>query len=330
MDPGKIRLEKRKRQKKIMRRIRAIIILLIISLGVYLLLTTLPLFSIKNFSVSGNKYIKDNEIVNKSGLIKGENIFKIKKDVKIKNILTEPYIESAEINRVIPDTIEIKVKEKTDRFRVESNNNIVYLGKNGEVLSVIEKEKDNKNSKAPYIEGFKLKNVTIGKTLKYQNKNIDSKEYIDFISGISKEEIYKLIKKIKIESDGNVIIEVKDDFEIKLGKFNDMEYKLKLLEEVIKDLNKKKVKFKLIDFTRGKRVVVEKLTFKDREELYKEQEELENKEPQEDAQAEESIEDTIEDTNVVDDNNNVEEGNQTAEEEEQPIILPEATETHAD
>lgn len=272
MEASYKRLEKRRRRNRLIKRIRLIVIIIFLFAAVYLLLTKLPFFSVHNFSVTGNKQVKDNDIVNSSGIIKGENIFKIKKKNAVSRILQEPYIESAEIDRVLPDTLGIKVKEKTDQFMIEQDGKIIYIGKNAEVLSVVDKKKE---VETPLIEGLTVDGAEPLKLLKFKNKKIDSNEFSAFVKGASQSEVYKLIEKITVEGENNVTIHTKNGAKIVFGKLDNSEYKMKFLAEVLKDLNKKKVKFKLVDFTKSKRVVVEKMTKEDLEKLDEEKDQLE-------------------------------------------------------
>ncbi len=286
MEAGVKRLEKRKKRKRLFKRIRLLFIILFLSIAVYLLLTKLPFFAIHNFSVTGNKQVKDNDIVNISGIIKGENVFKINKKNAVQRILKEPYIESVEIDRVLPDTVGIKVKEKTDQFLLEQDGKAIYIGKNAEVLSILDNKKEKE---VPLIEGLTVDGAEVLKLIKFKNKKIDSNEFSEFIKGASNTEVYKLIQKISIDGDEIVTIHTKNGAKIVFGKLDNSAYKMKFLAEVLKDLNKKKVKFKLIDFTKSKRVVVEKMTQEDIEKLDEEKEEIK-------AEDENTVDETGEDT----------------------------------
>lgn len=295
MESKKRRIENKRRRMRTLRKIRAAFLLILILIGLYLFFTKAPLFSVKNFSVEGNTEVTDNDVVNKSGVLKGQNIFKIDKEQAQKNLKSQPYIESSEVSRVLPDTVKIKIKEKKDIYIINYGDEAVYVGKNAQPLMIANKE-DMKETDIPILEGLHIENPEILKTLKYTNEDIEDKEFRDFTNGLLKWNISSAVSKIEITEDSQVILKTDDYQTIKLGKFRDMDYKMKLLSQILKDLKEKKVKFLTIDFTKSKRVVVQKMTEKDREELEKLAEEEKLEEERRKAEEGESQDENIEET----------------------------------
>ena len=119
----------KKVKKKIRIRILPIIIIIFIltllSGSVYLL----SLIPIKNIYISGNNYLKDQEIIELAKIENYPSFLKTRmKDMK-KNIKKSPYVKSVTINKKILGIVEIQIEEYNILFRKEENNKIVLEDK---------------------------------------------------------------------------------------------------------------------------------------------------------------------------------------------------------
>lgn len=119
----------KKVKKKIRIRILPIIIIIFIltllSGSVYLL----SLIPIKNIYISGNNYLKDQEIIELAKIENYPSFLKTRtKDMK-KNIKKSPYVKSVTIKKKILGIVEIQIEEYNILFRKEENNKIVLEDK---------------------------------------------------------------------------------------------------------------------------------------------------------------------------------------------------------
>lgn len=119
----------KKVKKKIRIRILPIIIIIFIltllSGSVYLL----SLIPIKNIYISGNNYLKDQEIIELAKIENYPSFLKTRtKDMK-KNIKKSPYVKSVAIKKKILGIVEIQIEEYNILFRKEENNKIVLEDK---------------------------------------------------------------------------------------------------------------------------------------------------------------------------------------------------------
>lgn len=150
----------RRRKKKFIKKCSLLLILLFSTLTILCLKH--PYFDIKNIEVINNKNISKDEIINLSGINKGDNIFYTNMD-NIKNgIITNPYIMKVEIKRKLPDTILINVKEREAVFYGEKNGKFAIVDKNGIVLEI---RKDIKNMNLVKLQGFDVEKSQIGKPI---------------------------------------------------------------------------------------------------------------------------------------------------------------------
>lgn len=119
----------KKVKKKIRIRILPIIIIIFIltllSGSVYLL----SLIPIKNIYISGNNYLKDQEIIELAKIENYPSFLKTRtKDMK-KNIKKSPYVKSVTIKKKILGIVELQIEEYNILFRKEENNKIVLEDK---------------------------------------------------------------------------------------------------------------------------------------------------------------------------------------------------------
>ena len=116
---------KKKIRIRILPNIIIIFILTLLSGSVYLL----SLIPIKNIYISGNNYLKDQEIIELAKIENYPSFLKTRtKDIK-KNIKKSPYVKSVTIKKKILGIVEIQIEEYNILFRKEENNKIVLEDK---------------------------------------------------------------------------------------------------------------------------------------------------------------------------------------------------------
>lgn len=115
--------------KKVKKKIRIRILPIIITVLILLLLSgtvyLLTLIPIKNIYISGNSYLKDQEIIELAKIENYPSFLKTRtRDMK-KNIKKSPYVKSVTIKKKLLGIVEIQIEEYNVLFRKEENNKIV-------------------------------------------------------------------------------------------------------------------------------------------------------------------------------------------------------------
>lgn len=102
--------------------------------GFYFLLTRSDILSLKHVVVSGCNFLNPQDVVKDAGLSEGQSILEIDL-VKISRILERnPFVEKAEVKRILPDRIEINVTEKKPVANFAVENNYYLLDKEGRII----------------------------------------------------------------------------------------------------------------------------------------------------------------------------------------------------
>lgn len=127
------RIERKKRRRK--KRILTVLLMFALSAGVVFLLKA-PYFMVEKVTVSGQLEIPKGFVEESARALFGENIFLMKTQTITEHLKKHPYFSSAEIKRVLPNGISIKVKEHTAKVNYYSNGVYSLLTEQGQLLDV--------------------------------------------------------------------------------------------------------------------------------------------------------------------------------------------------
>ena len=222
------RVERQRKLRK--RRLTVFFIFLIITLlciGTALSLTVF--FPIESLTASGSAVYKSEQIIEVSGIKKGDNLFVISKsDVldKLKSKL--PYIETVELERQLPGSLKIKVTDADEYACVLSENKYYTVSKSGWVLKVSNAAVDNIFE----IRGADVK-CEVGSQLVFKRE--EDSELIDRISAAFKQNGIA-INFIDISNEVDILIGADGRFTVSLGTSNYTEEKIKHLAGMIEKI----------------------------------------------------------------------------------------------
>ena len=231
----KIREEqnKNKRQQKRKKLIKRIIkwtsLIVIIIAGIIFTLTS-PIFNIKNIEVEDNVALSEEKIISLSRLKKDENIFRFLISDIEKYLKEEPYVESATIERKLPDTVLIKVKERNRDFCFKFLNEYAYINNQGYILEIAE---DSLN--LPVIEGLETPEEDIKAGNRLNNNDLKKLEVAIEIMSIAKEnEIDSKITGIDISDKNEYILYLAEEKKTAyLGNGSNLTTKILYIKEIM-------------------------------------------------------------------------------------------------
>ena len=132
--------KERKRKKKFKRIKFFLKLILFVGLvsGTIIFALTSPIFNIKDIKVINNNQVQADTIISLSELKKEDNIFKFYGKNVVNKIKENAYIENVKIHRKLPNTIEIKVEERTPTFSVDYMGKYAYINTQGYILEIAE------------------------------------------------------------------------------------------------------------------------------------------------------------------------------------------------
>lgn len=238
-----------KRQAIRRRRIFKFLIFLIVVFSIYLIIFETSLFDIKEIKVLDNNKTKTEDIRKQSGFKEGYNIFDFKKKLGEERISKLPYIKTVDIRRKLPNKLIIRVTERESVACVRYLDSYVYMDGEGRILYI-----GNKlyKQKKPEFFGLKLSNLKEGENI-FTDKQVFE---LSLLNMIEKYRLEEKIKYINLYDMDNIVFQLSKDEKVYLGQADDLAYKINFIEEILKDAEKKEIKIKSIDFTKGTNPVV--------------------------------------------------------------------------
>ena len=226
--------EKSKRKKgRVIKIILSIIKWLIILgsiVGLIIFFLTSPIFNVKQIEVNGNEKVSTEEIINLSGIEKDVNIYKYSKKA-IKDALKQnPYIEEANIYRILPDKIEISIKERKTSFLLQLEGSYAYINNQGYIL-----ELNKENIYLPIITGFSTSIEDIKEGSKLCEEDLKKLQVVLNIMDIANSnQISELITGIDISDVNNYTINLETESKIAyLGTSDSLNMKILYLKGIL-------------------------------------------------------------------------------------------------
>lgn len=224
---------------------------------VIILLFSSSLFNIKTIEVSGNVKLSDEKIISLSSLELYTNIFNFKKGNIVEKVKENAYIESVNISRKYPSTVNIEVEEREAKYMLQFADSYVYINNQGYMLEI-----SNEKLELPVLVGFTtdLSNIKAGNRI-----NVDDLKKMNTVIKIydsaKLNELNELITKIDILNSKNYSIEMASKGKIiylgECSNYSDLKTRMLYLKSILEktegmsgelfldiDLNSEKIRFK--------------------------------------------------------------------------------------
>ena len=188
------------------------------------------IFNIKKINVQGNSKINTEEIESLSKINMNENIFRFSSRQIEENVKENAYIDTVEVKRKIPNTVEIIVTERETKYQLEYGNAFVYIDGNGNILEI-----SNENANLPIIRGYSTaqENIQVGNKLVDEdcNKLLTVEK---FLRAAKSNEIYDIITYIDISNDKDYKFELPSKGKVAyLGDETNINDKILTLKEIL-------------------------------------------------------------------------------------------------
>lgn len=190
-----------KKRKAILKVIKwTSLVVIIIGLGIYAMLS--PIFNIKTINVVGNSKLSTDEVISLSKIELETNMFKIRKSDIVSKIKENPYVESVQVKRNIPDTIELTILERQASFKFKLANAYVLINNQGYILEISGKIID-----LPIIEGFETAQEEIQAGNRLCNTDLKKLgDVLKIMESVESNDLARLITKIDITNDDDYVL----------------------------------------------------------------------------------------------------------------------------
>lgn len=212
--------EYRRKRKRFFHKILVLFLLFLITL---LVLNKIGFFNVTEIKVEGNDKLKKTEIIKASGLDVGKNYFSISPGDRIQDIEKIPMVKTAKVKLNWKREAVITVEERIPKFQVENFLEYYVLDEDLRIIAV-----ENQEEKIPKIED-NFKKLTLGDFLYKDQKTLD------FFKRLCKEPIYKEIESVNLATKDKYMV-TNNDVQIIMGDFENLDYKFKMLDEILMDI----------------------------------------------------------------------------------------------
>ena len=129
----------------------------ILFIFVYDVITQCDYFKTKTLKIEGGQRMSQNQIIEAARVKKGMNVLDVNLSVVRKRLLAQPWIADAEIRRVIPDGLHIKVKEHIPLAIIDLGHKFL-LNENGQIFK---EWNDRDPANLPLVSGLAPTDIRI-------------------------------------------------------------------------------------------------------------------------------------------------------------------------
>lgn len=240
------RVERKMRRRRIFFRLLLLITLILL---LFQLALNSSFFVINNIKVLGNNKMSKDNIISASGINIGENIFKVSIKSGEKSLLSLPYVKEVKIKRKFPKAIIIDIIERKEIIQLKEISSFVKVDVDGYILEIV----DTNSEKIPLLLGLNVEDKKAGDNIFSTSQ---SKSNIEFISEGHAIQLLPKMKEIDMVDNNNVKIILINGITVAFGTLDNVKYKMNLLNEILKDIEKKQIPCKMILMDRGDNPII--------------------------------------------------------------------------
>jgi len=187
-------------------------------------------FKVNEIEVQGNSLYSVQQVVDASGIEKGDNLMTISKSAAAGRIMAAlPYIEEVRITRSLPDKVVLSVKESDAAFAVtDADGGSWLMNASGKIL---EKTPDSAAS-YPKVTGVTAESPTVGRQITCpQTENLDAA--LQVLAQLESTGYIAKIAEVNVEKTYDITVWYGEQYEIRLGGTDDLAYKIQYLTAVL-------------------------------------------------------------------------------------------------
>ena len=165
------------------------------------------------------------------------------------NIESLSYVKSANIKRKLPDTININIEERKRVVQLKMLSNYMLIDNEGYVLEV----SDIRVDELPCFVGFNIENLEPGNNI--SNDKIGMK-LLDFFNEDELIPTISAMNTINYDTNEEINIDLNNSISVAFGPLYNVKYKLRLLDKILNDIEKKQLKCNMIIMNKGENPIL--------------------------------------------------------------------------
>lgn len=192
-------------------------------------------FKVNRIEVQGNSIYSADDIIRASQIAVGDNLLTLNKPEAAGRIRAAlPYVEDVSIGRSMPDTVMIEVKESSTAYAIATDTNTTWLiNAVGKALEQIPSESA---ADYPQILGVTINSPTLGAVVSSSNQSALNAA-LDVIAAMDGTGVLEHLASVNVEKDYDIIVWYDEQYEIKLGGTDRLDYKIQYLGVILDSLS---------------------------------------------------------------------------------------------
>lgn len=229
-------LQKRQQHRRTRRKVFYVLLFIVLNI-VFLSVCFVTLFKVKTVNVTGDTRYSQEEIVSKLGFEMGANIYSFDCDEAGERIIKSlPYLAEVKVERKLPSTVNVTVKEKQASLYLDFAEKSYFLTDDLQVLEV------SKTSEAKTEALVKLtvlpeniKRCVVGETLSFSD-NRTGDVVCQLYDGLCYEHIENKVREIDATSRFDLYLDYDGTYKVYLGDISECDVKLSFLCGIVDKL----------------------------------------------------------------------------------------------
>lgn len=226
---------------------------LILLMAVSLVILYTPMFNISFIKVKGNTKYSQDEIIQASGILMGENgfkklrlnvesIFELRLTDNEKNIERLPYIKNSRVSLIFPDGVLIEVQERKPEAYIKYLDNFLIVDKEAFVLEVTDRRPEGDLKE---IRGIEFLKYSIGNQLEDTDTDLVriAVEILEAVNESDKNSQLKLsevLDWVDMVDKNNAILSLDNRVMVRFNPMDKLQYTIDFTKEIFfKKLNSK-------------------------------------------------------------------------------------------
>ena len=240
------RVQRKKRKRMLLLRL-FIFLLFVSSVIIYALRSSF--FKIDEVEASGGKKVSEQEILLAADISAEDNILILSKKGLIQKLEEIPYIKSASIKKKLPGTIIIETIEREPYLQFENGYSFAVI----DIEGVLLENSIRKLQEVGLVKGVTWEYTPDGETIleKVQGTLIK-----DLLNDQELSSVVSQIKELEVKDSTNIKFILFNGIAVEFGPMNNVKYKLKVLEEILADVEKKNIPTKMILMNKGEHPIL--------------------------------------------------------------------------
>lgn len=199
------------------------------------LLSIAIFFRVRTVEVRGNSIYSADAVIEASGLHEGDNLLAINKSAVAGQLKARlPYVEQVRVSRILPDRVVLEIRENDAAFTVRTDGGETWLMSFSGAM--LEKVTGAAAREHPAVTGFTVTSPVAGQpAASAETENLAAA--LTVLSAMEGTGLADRITALDVTRTFDLTMTYSDQYQVKLGSSDQMEYKIQYLLAVLDQLS---------------------------------------------------------------------------------------------